>query len=161
MPDFETQAFERQVLKKLTAADVEELTSFLRTADLTLSGLDDPTVRLWLLRDESGALIGSTGFESSASGDDVIIRSVAVGVDSRGLGLGSRLASHAITEARAQGARRAWLFSRRSGPFWQKLGFEPADRDELAAALATTQQVRLFVQSGQLQREVAWSRQLQ
>lgn len=51
-------------------------------------------------------------------------------------------------------------FSRRSGPFWQSLGFEPADRDELAAALADTQQVRLFQRTGQLSREVAWSREL-
>ncbi len=144
----------------MKAADVAELTAFLRSADLTLSGLDDPDVCLWLLRDESGALIGSTGFEVSAGGDDVIIRSVAVGVDARGSGLGTRLARHAIDKARAQGARRAWLFSRRSGPFWQKLGFVAADRDELAAALATTRQVRLFVETGQLQREIAWSRPL-
>ena len=59
--------------------------------------------------------------------------------------------------AREAGVERAWLFSRRSGPFWQKLGFMAADRDELAAALADTHQVRLFVETGQLGREVAWS----
>jgi len=147
-------------LEKFRTADVDELTAFLRTADLTLAGLDDPGVRLWLLRDGSGTLIGSTGFELSATGADVIIRSVAVGSESRGGGLGTRLAAHALGEARAAGATRAWLFSRRSGAFWQKLGFEPADRDDLAAALATTRQVRLFVETGQLQREVAWSRAL-
>lgn len=146
--------------EKFRTADVDELTAFLSTADLTLAGLDDPGVRLWLLRDGSGTLIGSTGFELSADGADVIIRSVAVGAENRGDGLGSRLAEHALDEARAEGATRAWLFSRRSGPFWQKLGFAPADRDELAAALATTRQVRLFVETGQLQREVAWSRAL-
>ena len=141
-------------------ADVAELTAFLRTSDLTLAALDDPRVRLWVLRDGAGALIGSTGFEPSESGDDVIVRSVAVGVGHRGGGLGTRLATHALDEARAAGARRAWLFSRRSGPFWQRLGFEPADRDELASVLSTTSQVRLFAETGQLQREVAWSRAL-
>ena len=58
------------------------------------------------------------------------------------------------------GAERAWLFSRRSGPFWQQLGFTSADRDELAQALASTHQVRLFTETGQLQLEVAWSRRL-
>jgi len=148
------------VFERVGAADVAELTAFLGSADLTLSGLDDPGVRLWLLRDGSGALIGSTGFELSAEGGDAIIRSVAVAPDSRGAGLGIRLAEHALAEARSQGATRAWLFSRRSGPFWQRLGFEPADRDALADALATTRQVRLFVETGQLQREVAWSRAL-
>jgi N-acetylglutamate synthase-like GNAT family acetyltransferase len=65
-----------------------------------------------------------------------------------------------VDEARAAGAGRAWLFSRRSGPFWQKLGFALADRDELAAALPDAHQVVLFAQSGQLDREVAWSRAL-
>jgi N-acetylglutamate synthase-like GNAT family acetyltransferase len=146
--------------EKFAPADVGELTAFLTAADLTIAGLDDPRVRLWLLRDASGALVGSTGFEISADGDDVIVRSVAVAAEARGTGLGTRLALHALERARAEGARRAWLFSRRSGPFWRGLGFEPADRDELAAALATTQQVRLFVSTGQLGREIAWRRPL-
>jgi len=50
------------------------------------------------------------------------------------------------------------LFSRRSGPFWQKLGFEPADLTSIADALGSTHQVTLFRQTGQLEREVAWSR---
>lgn len=148
------------VLREFRPTDVGELTDFLTSADLTISGLDDPRVRLWLLRDESGRLVGSTGFEASASGDDVIVRSVAVGAESRGTGIGTRLAEHALDRARAEGATRAWLFSRRSGPFWQGLGFEPADREQLAAALATTHQVRLFHSTGQLAREAAWSRAL-
>ena len=147
-------------LREFRIADVAELTALLRTSDLTLAALDDPRVRLWLLRDGSGALIGSTGFEPSESGDDVIVRSVAVAAGHRGTGLGTRLATHALDEARAAGATTAWLFSRRSGPFWQRLGFAPADRDELVSALATTSQVRLFAETGQLQREVAWRRTL-
>ena len=147
-------------LQLVGPADVGDLTAFLSRADLTTGGLDDPRVRLWLLRDESGDVVGSTGFELSEATTDVIVRSVAVTADSRGKGLGTRLARHALEGARAAGATRAWLFSRRSGPFWQGLGFEPADREELAGALATTQQVRLFRATGQLDREVAWSRSL-
>ncbi|WP_204247115.1 hypothetical protein [Arthrobacter alpinus] len=54
----------------------------------------------------------------------------------------------------------AWLFSRRSDPFWQKAGFTSADTMALAVALASTHQVQLFTESGQLGREVAWSRKL-
>ena len=89
-----------------------------------------------------------------------LIRSVAVSPRLRASGAGSRLAHYALEQASAAGARRAWLFSRRSGPFWQKLGFSTADRHELAKVLPHTHQVRLFVQSGQLDREVAWSRLL-
>lgn len=147
-------------LTRVSADVVDELADFLRTADLTLAGLDDARVRLWIERDASGAIVGSTGFELSDDGGHVLIRSVAVARTPRAAGAGSRLATYALDQAHAAGARRAWLFSRRSGPFWMKLGFQPADREELARALPEARQVRLFQTTGQLAREVAWSRSL-
>ncbi|TPG07174.1 GNAT family N-acetyltransferase [Curtobacterium flaccumfaciens] len=144
-------------LRLVTADDVEALRAFLVEADLTLVGLDVPTVRLWTDRADDGSVIGSTGFESSADGVHVLVRSVAVAPQHRGSGAGTRLARFAIDRATEAGAQRAWLFSRRSGPFWQSLGFAPADRQALAAALPDTHQVRLFRRTGQLEHEVAWS----
>lgn len=141
-------------------ADIEALTGFLSEVDLTLSGLDAPSVRLWIERDESGAIVGSTGYEISGDGRHALIRSVAVSPMQRSRARGSALARYALERAVEGGAMRAWLFSRRSGSFWQSLGFESADRDELAEALADTHQVRLFQQTGQLGCEVAWSRSL-
>lgn len=117
-------------------------------------------MRLWLDRDDDGRVVGSTGFEASADGRHVLVRSVAVAPQHRGTGAGTRLARFAIQWATEAGAERAWLFSRRSGPFWQSLGFTPADRQALAAALPDTHQVRLFRRTGQLDHEVAWSRGL-
>ncbi|MEN0083680.1 MAG: GNAT family N-acetyltransferase [Leifsonia sp.] len=144
-------------LDRVLAADVAAVRRFLREADLTLAGLDEPTVALWVERDDTGTIVGSTGFELSRDGAHALVRSVAVAPGRRASGAGSRLALFAIEQARAAGAGRAWLFSRRSGGFWQKLGFASADRDELAAALPDAHQVRLFIESGQLDREVAWS----
>jgi N-acetylglutamate synthase-like GNAT family acetyltransferase len=140
------------------ADDHEDLVVFLREADLTTSGLDSETAHLWIQRDHSAAIIASTGFESSDDGQHALIRSVAVRKSARSNGLGLLLARFAMDRAVDGGASTAWLFSRRSGPFWQKLGFEIADKDELAQVLRNTAQVRLFVESGQLGREVAWSR---
>ncbi|MCR2785726.1 MULTISPECIES: GNAT family N-acetyltransferase [unclassified Microbacterium] len=143
---------------RLTAADTGILRAFLRDADLTLAGLNAPAVRLWVERAADGSIIGSTGYELSDDGAHALIRSVAIAPEHRGTGAGSRLAMFAMADAAASGATRAWLFSRRSGPFWRKLGFAEADRDELAAVLSQTCQVRLFVQTAQLDHEVAWSR---
>jgi N-acetylglutamate synthase-like GNAT family acetyltransferase len=140
--------------------DVHELRAFLSEADLTIAGLDSTAVRVWVERDHGGRIVGSTGYEASADGADVLIRSVAVSNARRTAGAGTRLARFALEEAASSGATRAWLFSRRSGPFWQKLGFGLADRNELAAVLSDTQQVRLFTETGQLKREVAWMRDL-
>jgi N-acetylglutamate synthase-like GNAT family acetyltransferase len=122
--------------------------------------LDSTRVKLWMLRDVAGAVVGSTGYELSETGLDVLIRSVAVDSALRRTGVGSELAAFAIDRAAASGALKAWLFSRRSGGFWQKHGFEAADRDELATVLAGTHQVELFREAGRLATEVAWSRQL-
>ncbi|MGW0932008.1 GNAT family N-acetyltransferase [Streptomyces sp. NPDC002644] len=145
---------------RVTGEHVPALTAFLGEVDLTLSGLDAPSVRLWIDRGPDGAVTGSTGYEVSADGRHALIRSVAVSPAARRAGYGTALARFALARAREEGAEHAWLFSRRSGPFWQKLGFAPADRDALASALAGTHQVRLFTATGQLAREVAWSRSL-
>nr|WP_315265897.1 GNAT family N-acetyltransferase [Microbacterium lemovicicum] len=144
----------------VTNDDLPELRAFLGEADLTIAGLDSTAVRVWLERDHDGKIVGSTGYEASADGADVLIRSVAVSSARRTAGAGTRLATCALEEAISSGATRAWLFSRRSGAFWEKLGFGLADRNELAAVLSGTQQVRLFTETGQLEREVAWMRDL-
>lgn len=140
-----------------STSDADELRGFLQDVDLTLAGLEEPTVQIWIERDEQGEVVGTTGFELSEDSAHALIRSVAVAPSHRARGAGSRLARFALEQARAAGAERAWLFSRRSGPFWQSLGFTSADRDELASALPRTQQVRLFTATGQLEKEVAWS----
>lgn len=160
MAGVRSQDLPRPNPQRVAEQDLEHLTGFLRDVDLTLSGLASPTVRLWIDRDDDGAITGSTGFELSEDGRHALVRSVAVHPRARRAGYGTFLARFALTAAADAGVTRAWLFSRRSGPFWRKLGFEPADRDELATVLAGTHQVRLFEESGQLAREVAWSRQL-
>lgn len=138
--------------------DVFELTQFLGAADLTTIGLDDPDIRLWIDVDADGRITGSTGFE--LDGQHALIRSVAVAPHLRGQGRGRELARYALDHATAAGASHAWLFSRRSGEFWQKLGFDPANMPDLVAAVGSTSQVQGFVASGQVNFEAAWSRPL-
>jgi len=135
-----------------------ELTEFLKASDLTTSGIGEPGVRLWIDVDSDGRIVGSTGYESV--GTSGLLRSVAVAPPLRGEGRGTELARFALSEMASLDVRRVWLFSRRSGPFWEGLGFEPADIDELADVMADTHQVRAFAASGQLRYETAWSRTL-
>ena len=140
--------------------DLDALRAFLLEADLTPAGLEDHSVRLWIDRREDGTICGSTGFELSDDGAHALIRSVAVATDRRRTGAGTSLARHALRAAEESGATEAWLFSRRSGAFWQTLGFVPADRTALTTALPRAHQVVLFARSGQLENEVAWRRSL-
>jgi len=142
--------------------DLAEVEEFLTIADLTKTGLTDPSVLLWIGRDHEGGLAGLTGleFDDRERPGAALIRSVAVAPNLRRSGLGRRLANHALGIAARAGARRAWCFSRRSGPFWTTLGFDRADPMELARALPDTAQVRGFAESGQLATEQAWTRGL-
>ena len=140
------------------SADAFELTEFLRAADLTTSGIGETGVHLWVDLDTDGRIIATTGFE--LEGDNALLRGVAVAPSLRGRGRGTELAQFALDQARSAGATRAWLFSRRSGAFWKRLGFQPADAAELALALASTHQVRALDASHQLRYETAWSRSL-
>lgn len=143
---------------RASSADAFALGEFLRSMDLTTVGLDDPQVFLWIDLDPDGRIIASTGFE--LTDDNALIRSVAVAPFLRRSGRGRELAQFALDRAASVGARRAWLMSRRSGPFWERLGFVPADIHRLEAALLTTSQVRAFAASGQLDYETAWTREL-
>jgi N-acetylglutamate synthase-like GNAT family acetyltransferase len=142
----------------VSRGDAFELASFLRAADLTVSGVGEPDVYFWVDLDPDGRIVGSTGFE--LDGRDALLRSVAVHPSLRGTGRGTELAQFALDRTATMGATRAWLFSRRSGPFWQTLGFEAADIADLADAVKSTHQARAFATSGQLRYEMAWSRPL-
>ena len=142
----------------VSRGDAYELTEFLRSVDLPGDGIGEPDIRMWIDLDVDGRIVGSTGFEMT--GSDVLLRGVAVHPSLRGFGRGSELARFAFDEATALGARRAWILSRRWAPFLDTLGFEPADTAELAAALASTHQVRALSESRQLRYETAWSRPL-
>ncbi|MEL7975374.1 GNAT family N-acetyltransferase [Isoptericola sp. F-RaC21] len=147
------------MLEPVRPGDVPDLSAFLRGADLTVAGLDAPAVHLWARRDDAG-IAASAGYELSADGRHALVRSTAVRPDLRGRGAGLAAATFAVERAAESGAVTAWLFSRRSGPFWQRLGFTRTTTHALAAALPDAQQVLLFRRTGQLDREVAWSRPL-
>ncbi|NYV78693.1 GNAT family N-acetyltransferase, partial [Streptomyces sp. UH6] len=83
-------------LTRVTGEHVAALTAFLDEADLTLSGLDAPSVRLWADRGADGTITGSTGYELSADRRHALIRSVAVSPAARRAGYGSTLARFAL-----------------------------------------------------------------
>ena len=117
-------------LNPARADDIDDLVAFLSAVDLTLSGLGSPGVFVWIARDGvSGKIYASTGYELDEGGCHALIRSVAVGSNHRASGIGLEIAGFALDRAAELGAARAWLFSRRSGAFWQRLGFAPAATD--------------------------------
>ena len=142
----------------VSRGDAFEVTEFLRAAELSVDGIGQPEVHLWVDLDSDGRIVGSTGFE--LDGQDALLRGIAVHSSLAETGRRTELARFALDRATSIGATRAWLLGRRAGSLWQDLGFEPAHIADLEEALASTHPVRSLAASSQLAYQTAWSRPL-
>lgn len=138
-PPYEHKTLSRCYAKRLPLPrparpewDGGELATFLAGQGLPSKDVLAPGSRYWLTRDTAGP---ATALGWERQDDRVLLRSVAVRPDLRGCGAARRLVEHALTDAAAQGARTAYLFSTEAGPFWTRLGFRPVPVAEVAHAL--------------------------
>jgi N-acetylglutamate synthase-like GNAT family acetyltransferase len=142
----------------VSRGDAFELTEFLQAADLSVDGIGQSEVHLWIDLDADGRIVGSTGFE--LDGQDALLRGIAVHPALLETGRRTELARFALDRATSIGATRAWLLGRRAGSLWQDLGFETANIADLEEALGATHPVRALAASSQLAYQTAWSRPL-
>jgi amino-acid N-acetyltransferase len=121
---------------RATEADLADVEGLVAAAGLTLAGLAgcvaDGTVIV--RRERDGCLLGTAAIERH--GDAALLRSVAVHAPARGHGLGRALVQRALADARAAGAREAWLLTETAEPFFAGLGWSGADRGDAPAAVA-------------------------
>ncbi|WP_116475203.1 bifunctional helix-turn-helix transcriptional regulator/GNAT family N-acetyltransferase [Zobellella maritima] len=87
----------------------------------------------WVVKDEEGRLLGGTGIGPvAASADTCELQKMYLAANGRGLGLGKRLALHALTRAREMGYRRCYLETTaclgEALALYRGLGFRPCPR---------------------------------
>ena len=121
-----------------TDADLEDVEELVAVAGLALAGLGDCVARgtAVLCREHDGCLMGTAATERF--GDVAFLRSVAVHPAAQGHGLGRALVDRALADARAAGAREAWLLTETAEPFFAGLGWIRAERGKAPAAVATS-----------------------
>jgi len=119
-----------------TAADLADVESLVAAAGLTLLGLEacvaDGTAVV--CREHDGCLLGTAATERH--GDLAFLRSVAVHAPARRHGLGKALVERALADARAAGAREAWLLTETAESFFAGLGWSRAERTDAPDAIA-------------------------
>jgi amino-acid N-acetyltransferase len=119
-----------------TAADLPDVEALVAAAGLTLAGLD-ACIRggsAVVCREHDGGLLGVAATERY--GTVAFLRSVAVHAPARRHGLGRALVARALTDARAHGAREAWLLTETAEPFFTGLGWTRAERADAPATVA-------------------------
>jgi amino-acid N-acetyltransferase len=121
-----------------TPADLADVEALVATAGLTLDGLADCVAggTAVICREHDGCLLGTAATERY--GDVAFLRSVAVHAPVRGRGLGRALVERALADARAAGAREAWLLTETAEHFFTGLGWTRAERADAPAAVAAS-----------------------
>jgi N-acetylglutamate synthase-like GNAT family acetyltransferase len=121
-----------------TEADLADVEVLVAAAGLTLAGLEACVSggTVVVCREHDGCLLGVAATERY--GDAALLRSVAVHAPARGHGLGQALVERALADARAAGAREAWLLTETAAPFFAGLGWSRTDRAAAPAPIASS-----------------------
>jgi amino-acid N-acetyltransferase len=120
------------------SSDREAVTALLAAVRLPLAGLDGHFPGGYVVIRDGAQLAGVAGLQPH--GQFGLLRSVAVAVGSRGLGLGRALVSERLAAARAVGLRGAYLLTTDTAEWFQRLGFERVARSTVPAALLSSPQ---------------------
>jgi amino-acid N-acetyltransferase len=85
-----------------------------------------------------GSPTGLVGLE--LYGTDALLRSLVVGENARGNGLGSTLVGHAERYAVTKGVRSVYLLTTTAEAFFKRLGYERIDRSQAPPSIKETRE---------------------
>ena len=120
--------------------DLPFVLSLLEECGLPVEGVRDHFGRFFVAR-TGEKRIGCVGME--VSGEDVLLRSLAVARHGRGAGVGAALLARALQEARRAGGRTAWgltTFGKKG--LFDRFGFRVVPRPGAPPGLARSSQFR-------------------
>lgn len=112
-------------------ADLQSVFDLLRANALPTDGVE-PFFENFIIAKQGDEVVGAAGFE--LHGDHALLRSVVVSERMRGTGLGERLVSRIIDEARTQ-AKTMYLLTTTAERYFPRFGFASTTRSEAPASL--------------------------
>lgn len=119
--------------------DTPIIKDLLASCGLPTEDLPASLENFFVLR-RGSAVIGCVGLE--IYGQTCILRSLAVRPGERGSGFGALLVSRALAAARSLGQSEVWLLTQTAAKFFERLGFNDADRDAAPPAIRGSRQFR-------------------
>lgn len=120
--------------------DDPALLAALEAAALPIDDLTEPGRSFFAYRTSAGDHVGFGGYQ--ALGENALLRSIVVLPAFRARALGRNLTALLQRRAFDAGARRAWVLTTSTAPFFEKIGFKPVARDDAPAAVLATRQAR-------------------
>jgi amino-acid N-acetyltransferase len=120
-------------------SDFAALHQHLQAAGLVLVGLEDQLEHFWLALSDD-RLIGSVGLE--VYGDVALLRSLAVGANCQGRGIGHQLLDQAVAWASGQGIQSLVLLTTTAPQYFLRLGFVPIEQQDVPVPLSASAEFR-------------------
>jgi len=116
--------------------DLPQMSSFLKNNGLPDAGVDKCLDNFLLAVDSNGSWVGLAGFELYS--DRCLLRSVAVHEQSRSRGHGRTLIAAVLRNAKAKGAKTAYLLTEGASGYFKRLGFSVIDRKDIDEDVKTS-----------------------
>ncbi|MDN7179359.1 arsenic resistance N-acetyltransferase ArsN2 [Caballeronia sp. SEWSISQ10-4 2] len=111
-------------------ADLSEIQSLLRANDLPVEDISKALIEEFLVaEDASGSVIGIGGLEQL--GSSVLLRSLAVVPEARGIGIARALVARLEDNARSCGRQDVWLLTTTAERFFERTGYERVSREDV------------------------------
>ena len=114
---------------------------------------------IFLIAQSGDHTIGVIGAELNTNA--ALIRSAAVLPPWRNKGVGKILVETLLMELKEIGKRNIYLFSRDSGIYWQKYGFENCSVQKIIDALPDAPQVKGYINDNSIWTDIAWYKSLE
>ena len=112
--------------------------ALLEAQGLPVSDITDEHLEHFFFVGSDGSPTGLVGLE--VYGSDALLRSLVVGENARGGGLGSNLVEHAERYAVTKGVRSLYLLTTTAEAFFKGLGYERIDRSQAPTSLKRTRE---------------------
>jgi amino-acid N-acetyltransferase len=137
-------------LRNAKSTDLLHLKEFLESNSLPSVGLQGCLENFLIATDNLGSWVGVAGYE--AYGNSVLLRSVAVSKEFRNVGTGRSLVEQVLANARKRGVDTVYLVTETAEGYFERLGFERIDRDQMDQAVTNSQVLRECCTSAQAMR---------
>jgi amino-acid N-acetyltransferase len=110
--------------------------ALLQSQGLPVSDITDEHIEHFFFVGSDGSPTGLVGLE--LYGTDALLRSLVVGKNARGQGLGSVLTDHAEQYAASKNVRSMYLLTTTAEAFFKRLGYERIDRSQAPLPIKQT-----------------------
>jgi len=124
--------------------DEAAIQGLLRLAELPSEDVSEH-LETFLVAVVGGEIVGTVGLE--VTGSSGLLRSLAVAVPLRGIGLGKLLYGEIVEKARSLGIQRLGLLTTTAEGFFARVGFEKEKRSDIPPFIALSKEYKIYCPS--------------